>query len=257
MKVYPQVPFTPGLRSRVELIHNLSVSQLLPERRLEAEGMYYPPVGIPVLRPELEALQERLEQVARRAGYPGDTPSRGSDAFRQVDFEWGVALDEQLDVSPHQAFNSEMWNFITTALVPDLVKWRWGKSGGALERWVGPGHGGRNCFGRLWRRAWTLKVDGPDPYWLSRELVEDEFIQIFERTALAGCRPLAREVARVHIRSLDQLQGPRTERMRDLARRILRMGAFIEVDALDPAGMTRFVEACVMDLFGQGSGVAG
>lgn len=256
MKVYPQIPFSPELRTRVEVLQMMSVQQLVLERRLEAKGMHQPSVGIPAQRQELEKIRGRLVEIAEKAGYPGVAPVRGSDAYRLVDLEWGVSLAEYLDVSTQQAFNAEMWNFFTSCLAPDLVRWRWGRDGGALERWVGPGHGGRNCFGRLWRRAWTLKVEGRDPYWLCRGLIEDEFIQIFERTALAGCRPLAREVARIHLINLDRLNKPRTECMRDLARRILRMGAFIEFDALDRDALADFVESCAADHFEQEGRIA-
>ena len=257
VKAYPQIPFSPELRARVEALQKLSVQQLLLERRFEALGMRPPTLGHPAQNSDLESLRDRLEVIARMGGYPDKAPSRGSHACRLVDLEWSICLAEHLPVSPQQAFNSGMWNFITSALVPDLVKWRWGRDGGSLERWIGAGHGGRNCFGRLWRRAWTLKDDAPDPYWMVRLLVEDEFVQIFERTALAGCRPLAREVARTHLANLELMDRPRTECMRDLARQLLRIGAFVEFDALDPEALKTVVGMCARDLFRERSGLAG
>ena len=259
MTAYPQLPFTPELRARVEGLQKLSIGQLVLERSLEVPGMKYPAPGLPAVPADLETLQGRLEDIARAEGYPERVPARGSRSYQVVDLEWGICLVHELDIAPHHAFASGTWNFIAAALVPDLVKWRWGKDGSSLERWVGPGHGGRNCFGRLWRRAWTLKDDSnaTDPYWMCRGLLEDEFVQIFERTALAGCRPLARSVARAHLLHLEGRKRRRTEHMRDLARLVLRLGAFIEFDALDPSELERVVEEGALGLPVHRSGLAG
>lgn len=259
MKAYPQLPFTPELRARVEGLQKLSVGQLVLERRLEVTGMKYPSPGLPALAADLECLQSRLECIARAEGYPDRVPPRGSRSHQVVDLEWGICLADELDIAPHHAFASGTWNFIASALVPDLVKWRWGKDRSSLERWVGLGHGGRNCFGRLWRRAWTLKddADPKDPYWMCRGLLEDEFVQIFERTALAGCRPLARSVARAHLLHLEGRKRRRTEHMRDLARLVLRLGAITEYDVLDPEELERVVEEGALGLPVNRSGLAG
>ena len=123
---------------------------------------------------------------------------------------------------------------MTLSLVPDLARWRWGTSRRdeqASDRWVTVRHRGRNTFGRLWWRCEVLRAQGtPTPYALVHELTEDELVQIMERPTLSGNRRLSRMTAEVLIEvSAANLDINRALILRDQQKRILRLGAFLEL----------------------------
>ena len=90
---------------------------------------------------------------------------------------------------PVDAFQSEVWSYLTIRVFPDFALWRWPNN--APERYFGNPE--RNAFQRLWHRQWVLGAD------LAASLQEDEAISIFERMEALGsnkiiARPLAKHI---------------------------------------------------------------
>ena len=96
------------------------------------------------------------------------------------------------DLSLMDAFQKDVWSYLTLRLLPDLTLWRWPDNDD--ERFIGGIE--RSCYQRLWQRAHIL---GPD---LAIGLQEDEALNIFERTlALGSNAPLAKAIARYVVNS--------------------------------------------------------
>ena len=98
------------------------------------------------------------------------------------------------DFESIDAFQSEVWSYITIRVLPDLALWRWPDN--APERYFGNPE--RNAFQRLWHRSFIL---GPE---LGSELQEDEAISIFERMEALGSNknvavPLARRIVKYRL----------------------------------------------------------
>jgi hypothetical protein len=115
-------------------------------------------------------------------------------------------------------------------------------AGTSEERFIGKARGLRNTFGRLWWRSHLLRTPegGVDP--LGR-LGEDELVQITERTNIAGSWRLSSQVADSFLEAVDRY--PRTSRsllMRDAMKRIRRLAAFVEFDALDDDELMSLVD---------------
>ena len=205
----------------------------------EDSRVAYPGFGRAVDTSELSKLRLGLLKSAKQYGYPG--PIRGKENGTEVDRLWGTFLVDTVLCTPHQGFKSAMWEYFTVVLAPDLVQWRW-QGSRDIERWLGPGRGVRNCFARVWRRAWTLhNPESSDPHRLFCLLFEDELAQIDERPRIAGNRDLARKLAQIHL----ELHGPgsttRMVDMREHVKRLMRLGAFLPFSAMDPESLDRIV----------------
>ncbi len=231
MILYPKLAATPSVQALALKLGSLSVMECWGQRNTSHAEMVYSPTGGNRATPEqLEALAQKLTEAAKLRGYPQEVGRRHNHA----DSEWSAILHSELKVTPHEAADDGMWHFISCALVPDLVRWRWGamKDGRLSDRWLSVGYGGRNCFGRLWWRAELLR-DGEAPYGLLSQLGEDELVQIMERPYLAGHRRLSVITAKTLLEHPIAKASPnRSEFFRQVQKRLLRIGAFMEFDAL-------------------------
>ena len=96
------------------------------------------------------------------------------------------------DLNLADAFQRDVWSYLTLRLLPDLTLWRWPDNDD--ERFLGGVE--RSCFQRLWQRAFVL---GPE---LATGLQEDEALNIFERTLSLGSNvELAKSIARFIVRT--------------------------------------------------------
>jgi hypothetical protein len=106
-----------------------------------------------------------------------------------------------------------------------------------MDRFLGAGRGLRNVFGRVWWRGELLRDADPpagrDPYWLVDALTEDELTGIVERPRAVATRTLAVALARALVET--NCHGvPRTLVAREGLKQLLRLGYFVEFDALEP-----------------------
>lgn len=137
---------------------------------------------------ELQALRDRIVEIARHWGFPEPGPARESRAG--FDLEVAKLLGGEAPVPMEEALRDDVWSWIATILLPDVTFWRFQR---AERRYRG---GVRNTFQRLWMRGVALdRRTGDDRWDLIHLLPEDAQVQIFERPSLSSSIRVARAIA--------------------------------------------------------------
>lgn len=152
-----------------------------------------------------------------------------------VDVNLTRAVHPRMQITRYEAALEGVWAFLGCVLLPDIVRWRFGGDATPSDRFVGSGRGVRNVLGRAWWRGELLLDASPprgrDQYWLLEELGEDELTGIIERQRAVSSRRVAVAIARALIET--NCEGlRRTEVAREAFKVYLRLGYFIEFDAL-------------------------
>ena len=243
MILYPRLERSPEIETLANDLAAMTVMECRQHRRVSHPKLIFPPTGgAKAPAQHLEEIAAKLTDIAVQHGYPDDQ-NRNTTA----DADWAECLYTAVDTTPHQASYESMWHFFTIGLVPDLVRWRWGKTRdgeAASDRWVTVKHRGRNTFGRLWMRGMILSDSAsPDPFRLVRNLGEDELVQIMERPSFAGNKRLSQTTADVLLAVAKE--NPKINRallLREYQKRMLRLGAFVELQSLDNAMLRSLCE---------------
>ena len=195
--------------------------------------------GHPVAASKLDEVRSAIRGIADRAGYPrllgGST--------QNFDRPCGSTLYELMGIVPSDAAEEGVWSFLTLVVVPEIGPWRFPAQ--AEERLIGRP---RNALRRTWWRAWALGPDlervpdGCDP------LGEDESVQIMERPSLGGNRRTARAMVAALWRAEQRgLTVPRSEVMRELARRLRGTKSHISLDALGDDALQVLLDRLCID----------
>ena len=191
--------------------------------------------------PDLQALKDGVERVARGAGYPQVRTSAARAAF-------DAACARHLATLPilqsGEAHRNDVWAFMAAYLFRPITHWRYAD---APERH----HGGvRNTFQRLWMRGTVLdRGDAhPDRWGLVEALTEDAFVAIIERPAVAADRTLALALAEGWLVASERFGRAAMEPIMRSAIIRLRMRNEIFALACLPAGE---LQAVVDDLFAE------
>lgn len=196
------------------------------------------PVAVgPQKAPEhvIEHLAESVRDVAASLGYPRPLSRPNVARFDQP---CGELLLEQMQIVPADAASEDVWSFLTLIALPDVALWRFPDM--KDERFLGRP---RNAFRRLWWRAYTLAGENTPGSAASDPLGEDELVNIFERPSIARTAALAQSMTRA-IRGLPTTPGvPRSEVMRELAKRVRRLLSYVSVDVLDRVEVDALVHA--------------
>lgn len=237
--LYPRLP-----RSVAKAVIRERTSATLSELR-DLAALSHPDAepsatgGHPVDSEKLREVQQAVRDVAAQAGFPN--PLGGS--AQGFDRPCGTALLALMDIIPADAAEEGVWSFLTLVLVPEIGPWRFPAL--AEDRLLGHP---RNVLRRTWWRAWAL---GPD---LSRApdgcepLGEDESVQIMERPSLGGNRRTAGALQAALWRAdLAGLTMPRSELMRQLARRLRAVKSHIALDSLDDASLAGLLDGLCAD----------
>ena len=158
-----------------------------------------------------------LRQLGRDAGFPKASGQADRAAFDQ---EAAIFLGESPALRTGEALRDDVWAFLATIMLPDLVTWRFPEK--AAHRFEG---GVRNAFQRLWMRGMVLDRGGghEDRWLLVRSLTEDAMVQIFERPSIGGNRPLARAVAEAWLATSEEIGRGAMEPVMRRASKILRL----------------------------------
>jgi hypothetical protein len=243
MILYPRLERSPEIEALANELAAMTVLECRQRRRVSHPRAEYPAVGGAAASIQhLEEIAVKLTDIAEQHGYPEDQ-SRNT----KVDADWAEWLYTNIKSTPHQASYEAMWHFFTVVLVPDLVRWRWGKTRGgeaASDRWVTVKHRGRNTFGRLWMRGMILAdTTEADPFKLVKSLGEDELVQIMERPSFAGNKRLSQMSAELLL-SVGKANPEvnRASLLREYQKRMLRLGAFLELQSLDSSGLKSLCE---------------
>lgn len=158
----------------------------------------YAPVGGTRATDEyLGEIRNGLIDIARRHGFPNEASVKKRAAFDNDATIW-VMESEYFQTG--EALRDDVWAFVSTWLVGDLTKWRFG---GARTRYQG---GVRNTFQRFLLRGRALDrgIEHTDRWGLIRSMTEDALVAISERPSIGG-RPLfARAIGEGWMRALDE-----------------------------------------------------
>ena len=174
------------------------------------ESIAYAASGGSVVDPD-DLLEFRKQFLAIAVKF--NFPERGSVRDRaSFDSEAAEALGEHRLFTLPESMRDDVWAFVATVVLPDVVAWRFGTS--SRDRFYG---GVRNTFQRLWLRGWALDrgVGHIERWGLLNELTEDAFVQIVERPSIGGDRRLALALAEGWLRTAKKLGR---ERMEDIMR---------------------------------------
>jgi hypothetical protein len=233
--VYPRLPRSQAL----VLLHEFVDADIATAR--SGAAVSHPaaaPVAVgPQKAPDhvIELLADSVREVATSLGYPGPLSRARVSRFDQP---CGELLLERMQIVPADAANEDVWSFLTLVVLPDVALWRFPDM--KDERFLGRP---RNTFRRLWWRAFTLSGENTSDYGTSDPLGEDELVTIFERPSIARTAGLARAMTRA-VRGLPATPGvPRSDVMRELAKRMRRLLSYISFDLLERADLDTVVEA--------------
>lgn len=135
-------------------------------------------------------ITDAIRSVAIECGFPSSSGQTGRAKF---DRDAAIALTSFSELATGEGLRDDVWAYLTTVLLPDVVRWRFESS--SQERFCG---GVRNALQRLYIRAAALDLGsnaGVDRWRLLRALTEDAHVAVFERPSIGGNSSLARAVA--------------------------------------------------------------
>jgi hypothetical protein len=187
-------------------------------------------------------LGARLREIAVLAGFPDNTSQVARVKF---DHEAAINLATNADLATGESLRDDVWAYIATVIAPDVVAWRFPDK--AAHRYEG---GVRNAFQRLWMRGKVLdRGEGVDDRWnLVRLLSEDAAVQIFERSSIAGSKPLALALAEGWVRMAARVGRASMEPVMRRATKVVR----VRNEIFDIASLVQGErEAMVSDCFEQ------
>ncbi len=235
--VYPRLPRTSALKLVAERsglpLEELRVLGALshPDAEPSATG------GHPADQAKLGDLQELIRRIARRAGYPD--PLGGSTQV--FDRACGTELYGAMGIVPADAAEEGVWSFLALVVVPEIGPWRFPAL--SEDRLIGRP---RNVLRRTWWRAWALGPNLDDAPAGCQPLGEDEFVQIMERPSLGGNRRTAAALRDAIWRAeREGLSVPRSELMRQLARRCRGIKSHIQLDSLSESALAGLLDHIV------------
>jgi hypothetical protein len=203
------------LRQKAAMRHSSSIFTATGGTRVHTEQLHY--------------LREAVLAEAVEANYPYPGTRDGRAAF---DLRVARLLHERTGLVPAEASVRSTWAFLALVLLPDVAYWRYPRAPGdrVLDTDIT-----RHVFGRLWWRAHLLEepsVTG-DRYALIGAFGEAAFDQIFSRRrSLGGSRALIRALARTWPR-LGVAQKDERAVLREVLKRLRRLGAIVDFEALD------------------------
>jgi hypothetical protein len=204
---------------------------------------YTPTGGTRATAAALNKLRSNLLHLAMAAGYPTPASQQQAASF---DAEAALALAQQMPMAPAEAAKGGVWEFLSCVLLPDIVRWRFGGTGGIatpLERFLS---GRRNVFQRLWWRAFHLApraTDAPQLPMLLHALGEDELVQLMERPSLAGIEGLPSSIASGLLAASQSYSDlTRRQLIREAQKRFLRLSSFVSFESIAPMELSRHVE---------------
>ncbi|MFE9306212.1 DUF6339 family protein [Streptomyces sp. NPDC006706] len=201
-------------------------------------AVYVATGGDRVSRTQLKDLREGVLDLAKQAGFPGD-----SDRTRNAEFDLRLAalLHSEMGMVPAEAASRDVWAFLALVLLPDIAFWRYPRP--PKDRVLGTDLT-RHVFGRLWWRAQLVRAPGdPEPYGALKILGEAAFDQIYaRRVALGGSPHLVRSILRVW-ENLDLAGLNERDTLRDFLKRLLRLAPFVLFDGVEEHALDTELQA--------------
>jgi hypothetical protein len=213
-------------RPRIPALRGRTSESLLSGAEILLDGHTYSPIGgRQVTEEQLSRLLLDATGIATECGFPDERSDRTRLLF---DRRFASFLHKRMAITPNQAADEEIWAHLTVGPFAAFAVWRF--PGLPDERALG--RAPRNTFRRLWWRAEILGQIALDE---DRGLLEDETVQIMERTALSASPLIARALADSFQRRVEASPGVRRmELMRDAMKRVNRLTPFLLLESLGP-----------------------
>lgn len=205
---------------RTESIEKLL--EAVPEPAMNIGETYGETGGARVRFEDLVRVQREIRAIAEQHGFPA---FMNREKAQQFDGRCGAIICERMLLTPHEASQSSVWQYVCCGLVPELVRWRFQgdvSDGTSLNRFMG---GRRNTFGRLWWRAFILADDScprEERYRLLQMLGEDELVQLMERPTLYGDSRLTRSIVKAFLKVASDKKLNRQTLMREVTKLTMR-----------------------------------
>ncbi len=186
---------------------------------------WHPTIPDRVTERDLQQLRSDIVDLAAAHGYPSELPRGGYAAFEQ---QLATLTYQRMSIVPAEAAIGGIWSFLALVLLPDVTSWRWPNR--PRERLIGADllvGNNRHALGRLWARAYVLGI------YCSEGLIEDNMVQVLERSTFGGDPRLARAIAYTHLRTLSDDRSLASQNlMRDAMKRLRRLALLVSFSAL-------------------------
>lgn len=204
---------------------------------LEREVYFVETGGVRAPTQQHELLCHDVVETARQFGFPDSGTSVTRSRF---DAQCAKALygrlrpaqtreEAPLGVSG-EFLHGDFWTWIALCKLPEIVLWRFGDNA-PDERFLG---GFRNCFYRLWRRAWLLEGSGERRWTVLDAMTEDAFVSVVERPGLSANRQVARMIGESWLATALAIGRERMESVnRDAMKRIGALAPVLQLDGLE------------------------
>ena len=218
------------------------IAELSKSNEIDLQNYIYSPIGGHKVTPDnLNILKKEIADLAEKNSYP-NVP--GQKETQQFDIELTNYLINNLQISPNEASKNEVWNFLSCDLMPEIVHWRYfhknetySPTRDALyDRFLG---GRRNCFQRLWWRAYGLRdlyEDNSDSMIFLKLLESDDIREFEERTTIVGNINLWREMVIQLVDTMENFKDNPSFKKRDLLRdcikRVIRSTPWLSFETL-------------------------
>ena len=231
--------------------HSTPAAGMSVASAIEANSSYvsYAPSGGSAGTHLASDISENVRSIAKSCGFPDSTDRAARAAFDTEVAKW---LGSQRDLDSGEALRDDVWAFISLALLPDVVTWRFPDKSAA--RFNG---GVRNALQRLWVRGITLDLGEKHPsrWRLLEALTEDAMVQIFERASIASDARFAQAIADAWISTGDRIgRGNMEEVMRRAIKYLRIRNEIIDLASLDDAELSKevrraFFKVAVMSVY--------
>jgi len=229
----------------------LGVDQLMegfPETGLPRSVLDVPDVALPELvtfgasggSKSSEAAREigvQLISLAKECGFPEQT---SQSRRASLDQKLAIYLSTHPLLQSGEALRDDVWAYLATAVVPDLVAWRFPNR--PPTRYRG---GVRNALQRLWMRGYVLDRGEHHPrrWELVENLGEDAVVAIIERPSVGNKRVVARALAEGWLRMSNQdSQGDWEELMRTAIKLFRLRNEIVDLASLDQEQLDQTVD---------------
>ena len=252
MNLLPQLPSIKAKVILEDIASKSNCETLDPKGNFKVEGIFYVPTGGQIINDEnLEKLRNNVLEKAKEYGFP----STNQKSFLEFEYEVAKILSNWsylwIDGEPSgESFRNDFWSYLSIVIMPDIVSWRWGfpPEGEPTKSWsvrfIG---GGRNAFQRIFRRILSLDR-GPsheDRFGLIRELKEDDFSNILERTSLGSnsriAIPLAEEYLAMRQRRKDMKASNQLKIYREATKDLRSYGVVQSLDLIDANNLKELI----------------
>ena len=252
MNLLPQLPSIKAKVILEDIASKSNCETLDPKGNFKVEGIFYVPTGGQIINDEnLEKLRNNVLEKAKEYGFP----STNQKSFLEFEYEVAKILSNWsylwIDGEPSgESFRNDFWSYLSIVIMPDIVSWRWGfpPEGEPTKSWsvrfIG---GGRHAFQRIFRRILSLDR-GPsheDRFGLIRELKEDDFSNILERTSLGSnsriAIPLAEEYLAMRQRRKDMKASNQLKIYREATKDLRSYGVVQSLDLIDANNLKELI----------------